>query len=48
MVNNYRKNKKGGGVAVCIKDSLLYKCREDLDKSNVDTECFYLIGRGYT
>ena len=28
-------------MAVCIKDSLLYKCREDLDKSNVDTKCVF-------
>ena len=41
MVNNFRKNKKGGGVAVCIKNSLLYKRREDLDNSNVDIVCFY-------
>ena len=36
------KNKKGGGMVVCIKDSLLYKCREDLDKSNVDTESVFI------
>lgn len=42
MVNNYRNNKKGGGVAVCIKDSLLYKRREDLDKSNEDIECVFI------
>ena len=42
MVNNYTKNKKGGGVAICIKDLLLYKHREGLDKNNAHIECVFI------
>ena len=30
-VGNYRKNKKGGGVSILIKDGISYKRRQDLD-----------------
>ena len=30
-VGNYRKNKKGGGVSILIKDGISYKRRLDLD-----------------
>lgn len=47
MVNNHRKTKTGGGMAICIKDLLHYKHREDLDSSNADIECvFFELDKG--
>ena len=35
--------KEGGGVAICIHDSLKYKRRKDLDKLYTDTfECVFI------
>ena len=41
-MNNYTKIKGWWRGSLCIKDSLLYKRREDLDKSNVDIECVFI------
>ena len=30
-VTNYRKNKKGGGVTILIRDGISYRRRTDLD-----------------
>ena len=38
MVNNHRKNKKGDGVAVCIKYSLLQN-QKNYIKSNAHKMC---------
>ena len=40
--NNYRKNRRGGGVSIFIKEGIEYKLRPDLDIYNDDIETIFI------
>ena len=42
MVDDYRQSRRGGGVALYIRNSVVYKLRNDLDVFNENMECKFV------